>query len=113
MSQWYINVTSVVKGDKTLDDLNHRLWENNIEMTRDFFKSMDEIPPCGSVACLAGNVCIITGAVKPQVAGTVNGVELLVYEEPAQGWGLTARILLDLESDQASRLFFLDDSFPR
>lgn len=59
-------------------------------------------PPCGAVGCIAGNVCILAGIVKPSERFNKN----YIYELPQNTLELAAEAL-GIEYQQAARLFYL------
>lgn len=84
----------------------HSLDGEEIEFT------IDDIPPCGAVGCIAGNTVIIAGLGRPYFLGSRNGRDIIQYHAPAGStWFDKAAELLGLDNEQAQRLFYPNDRF--
>lgn len=90
---------------KTVDWIREEPRRLNMDEWFKWFEFPEEDPkkpPCGSQACVAGTVCIISGTATKSLdyAG--------FYKPPSGGWAASARQLLGLSYAQANRLFRAD-----
>lgn len=70
----------------------------------DQIDGLDNTPPCGTMACIAGAACILGKTAKR--SGGNDGQ----YLAPEKGWDISAKKLLGLTVPQADRLFRPDRS---
>ena len=63
----------------------------------------NQYPPCGTVACLAGNVCVMEGVVKPDRI-LPGKLEIYSFDEDTPR---IARLALGISENDAERLFYL------
>lgn len=89
---------------KDYEHIEHQADTYNQKGSLVDYEAMEELlnsrPPCGSMACLAGNTCIIAGLIKPVIQ------EGFVYEFPSNTPYLAEK-WLGITEREAGDLFFL------
>ena len=69
---------------------------------------VNQKPPCGTVGCIAGNLCVLSGDIKPNVIIDRLGSELETYIFPRNTDEMAAKYL-GLDIDEAEKLFYLEE----
>jgi len=75
---------------------------NSVHVLREFERPEEEIPPCGTVACIAGAAAILSGKLPFFMDG-----DRMVYDV---GWSLVEPLALDrlgITQEQGDRLFYI------
>lgn len=102
METWYANVSDhLIEFDEVGINVDHEVH---------IADNPDELPPCGAIACAAGETCILFGNLQFD-ATVINGVTVKEYLPPVIGWMKKAAELLDLTSEQSRRLFLPSENF--
>ena len=87
--------------DKTVEELRDLLV---FELSRSVIKDIkDASPPCGTVACLAGNVCVMEGIIKP-----VDDMHQDAYVFSEETPSLACKAL-GIDEQEGEKLFYLHD----
>jgi len=98
METWYTDVSSVLRGDRDFDDS-----KDDNQFVAD---SEADLPPCGTMGCMAGLACILSGKAEVYSTERIGNMVVNHYEVPTGGWFDAAKAVLGISGEQAERLFY-------
>lgn len=97
-----MNVEKLLKLKEWILAEPRRYNQENWFYTPDDEVTLNQQPPCGTVACLAGNACMMEGYKPDFKLGTLSGTTHLLGGENVREMAIE---ILELNDDQAKGLF--------